>query len=134
VRILRRDASPQLRAPEGGRYLYVLADPRDGNVRWVGGATLPVTRVRKHCTPDARDWTGPPEKSAWIDALCPEGFQPVMILLAVASKRYVLTLEDALIDKLRAKGARLFNRGRWSNHVAAEAGIGPAGVSPDKSA
>jgi len=75
-------------------------------------ATFPALRLRRHCLPDAQDWRLYPEKSAWVEALCAEGYYPVMVLLAVASKAYVLTLEDALIDRLRAQGANLFNRTR----------------------
>jgi len=115
VRILPADAPPNARAPHGGMFLYLLVDPRAshyGEVRWVGVATFPALRLRRHSNPEARDWRLYPEKSAWVEALCAEGYYPVMLLLAVASKEYVLTLEDALIDLLRAQGANLFNRTR----------------------
>lgn len=110
MRILQGDAPPQLRAPAGGRFLYVLGDPRDGSTRWVGIATFPVLRLRRHCLPEARDWRLFPEKSGWVEALCAEGWQPVMVLLCVLPWPYILEVETKLIELMRSRGVSLFNR------------------------
>jgi hypothetical protein len=117
MRVLPADAPQTLRAPDGSRFLYLLVDPTawfirgtDGATRWVGIAKYPVVRLRRHCNPDAGDWRRQPEKSAWIEALCVEGWQPAMVLLAVFPWPYILEVEDALIVRLRTKGVPLLNR------------------------
>jgi hypothetical protein len=97
-----------VRAPEGGKFLYLLVDPRTGETRWVGIATFPVLRLRRHCLPEARDCN--PEKAAWVEELLLEGYQPVMVLLAVLPATSILAAEAALMEKLREHGEPLLNR------------------------
>lgn len=80
--------------------LYVLVDPRDGAIRYVGLASDQAKRLRDHCK-DESDWL----KRRWVLGLRREGLRPVLVDCGGAD-------EDAEAAWIRALSRRcaLFNR------------------------
>ena len=82
--------------------IYVLRDPRNGNVRYVGKSVAPGTRFVSHLN----DPTGC-LKALWIEELAEEGVQPVMQVVEVvpdggnwkrAERRWIKRLLDRGVD------------------------------------
>ena len=92
-------------------YLYTLADPRTGEVRYVGWTGDPKKRLRAHLT-EARDtasWRGRNYKSNWIRSLIRLGIKPSFRVVALLEADEARWAEIKYIASLRMHGARLVN-------------------------
>lgn len=102
------------RKPHVGPWsVYVLRDPRDNTVRYVGATTShPEKRLRQHLT--QRSSAGSPAKIAWIDELSSAGLLCILEVVESVtneahSRSAALERESAWIEKMLAAGANLLN-------------------------
>jgi len=82
--------------------LYVLSDPRDGLVRYVGQSHDPTKRYAEHMSSARHDITG--KKSAaerWLKNLVTDGHAPLMSVVATVRQDLANMLEERLIDYYR---------------------------------
>jgi hypothetical protein len=86
------------------RYVYLLIDPRDGRVRYVGETQNPAFRLERHRRGEVmRTW-------AWSDALKMAGVRPIMRIVAECTDRAASrALEKRWIEESREKHGRLLN-------------------------
>jgi hypothetical protein len=89
-------------------YLYTLADPVTGDVRYVGQCGDVTTRFAGHMH-EARSGSGNPAKSKWIGSLLANGMKPIMTIIAIAPLVDALRIEKTIIRKMRAEGYDLVN-------------------------
>lgn len=87
--------------------IYILVDPRDRRVRYVGQTCDPVARLRSHVSPSSE---ATPEKHAWVDSLRRDGMAPIMIQIgSVPGMCAANEGEKIAIDFYRESGAALLN-------------------------
>jgi hypothetical protein len=85
--------------------VYLLVDPRDGEIRYVGCTTAPQRRFRAHVA-GARYGTMP--KDAWIRELVELGEEPLIELLAGTDNALEsIPLEESWIRRLGIAGCDL---------------------------
>ena len=106
----------------GVTYLYVLEDPRTGEVRYVGVSKDPGNRFSCHVC-DAITKGKHLYTSRWIRKLDRCGLRPTMRVIAVLQTESSAAAEIAYIARLRADGFRLTN--------ATDGGEGTRGLSPE---
>jgi hypothetical protein len=89
-------------------FIYVLLDPRDNGIRYVGLSAYPKQRYIFHCETAGKTNT---PKGRWICALKRLGLMPVLsIRYELPTRDRAIVLEARLIKALRAcKGDRLTN-------------------------
>jgi predicted GIY-YIG superfamily endonuclease len=85
--------------------VYVLRDPRDGAVRYVGMSRSPHRRLAGHLRGNSGPWC-----KAWIRSLQRQGLEPSLEIHGTYSSRARASLAETLcIDALRRMGVRLTN-------------------------
>lgn len=89
-------------------YIYTLASPEDGLVRYVGQTNNPKSRLSAHIS-DARTRPRGSHRSAWVKSLLNKGIKPVMEVIAESTEESANQLEVDFIKLFRACGARLVN-------------------------
>ncbi len=82
-------------------YIYVLAEPSTGDVRYVGCSSNPHQRYARHCANARRRGKRDQEKvAAWINDLAAMSARPYMkIVSTLAPKVDALYVEGILIDR-----------------------------------
>lgn len=94
----------------GLNFVYGLADPLTGEIRYTGGTTQGVKRPKQHTEPYYLKLDGHTHKACWIRKLLSLGLKPDIVVLEQCSSRFdVFRTEQRVIASLRAKGARLTN-------------------------
>lgn len=86
--------------------IYTLADPRDGQVRYVGKTINVEQRLRRHNRPDHT------RKGKWIKSLKSAGLKPTLEILETVQSKTKGDWEDVerfWIESLRQMGFRLTN-------------------------
>jgi hypothetical protein len=108
MRFATFDASTRCaRAPVGTQQaVYVLVDPRDETIRYVGRTRSPVTRAAAHGKPQMACNAA---MRAWSEELCALALVPRLEIVAIDEHRGK-AVETALIRKLRREGFALYNR------------------------
>lgn len=87
--------------------IYILVDPRDRRVRYVGQTRNPAGRVRSHAVLSS-EMT--PRKRAWIESLKRDELSPRMIIIGEEpDARLALEGEQVAISFYAASGADLLN-------------------------
>jgi hypothetical protein len=85
--------------------LYVLQDPRDSGIRWIGQTgKLLCIRKAHHLDGSTNE-----RKDAWILDLLQNGLQPEIKALAILTDADAVPTERRLIQRLIDKGAPLLN-------------------------
>jgi len=84
-------------------YIYVLGDPRDGEVRYVGSADTPTLRYASHLA-DIKSGKTPVYE--WMRELRSQWMKPVMVVLYEAENSLD---EYRTIALLESKGCSLLN-------------------------
>jgi hypothetical protein len=87
--------------------IYALCDPRTGTIRYVGKASDPARRYRRHLK-DGRDGKTD-HKSRWIASLLGAGVAPRLLVLEVCVEAIWKVRECHWIATLRAAGCDLTN-------------------------
>ena len=93
-------------------YVYYLADPRDGEVRWVGITINPVQRFFGHYSP-AHGGNPNAGYRSWLDDMRASGHRPVMGILEILRDVPTPTLKHAekkWMCLMRKQGYKLTNR------------------------
>lgn len=109
-------------------HIYVLIDPRDGRIRYVGKSTDPARRLRFHLWKARAGIVDP--KYAWLRQLIAGRFEPIVNIVETVwntDDRLWWAAESAWIAWYRARGYDLTNielgglgtRNRPRNYVAA---------------
>jgi antitoxin HigA-1 len=92
--------------PIEGYVVYVLKDPRDGSVRYVGSTMRLTVRKSQHLLGNS----SPKSVQSWITELRAAGTEPVMVEIDSARNRsHAYRKERDSIDRLLAEGANLLN-------------------------
>lgn len=90
---------------ESSAFIYVLIDPRNLEVRYVGKTNKPTMRLWQHLHSKTFD-----AKKAWVDELLSQNLKPIMLVVSVLSSEEWKSAEIALIKKYRDAGVPLLNR------------------------
>jgi hypothetical protein len=92
-------------------HIYILRDPRDGVVKYVGQSTNPSYRLRLHVNVARSSKTTPSHKDNWIRQLLKEGLRPLQdILESGFGEDEWKRAEMSWIAKFRESGTPLLNR------------------------
>lgn len=89
-------------------WIYVLIDPRDGRVRYVGKTERPKNRLASHLSP-SRFRQQENHRTAWIGSLLRSGLKPIFKLIDAGIGDGWAEAERAWISEFRANGADLVN-------------------------
>jgi predicted GIY-YIG superfamily endonuclease len=93
--------------------VYLLVDPRDGEIRYVGGSKHVHKRYWEHMgggTPNRA-------KNSWIQELTHENLRPSLeVLVRCETEREMIESEIAWTHRLRAAGCAIFNASRRRAH------------------
>ena len=102
--------------------VYLLIDPRDGEIHYVGGTKQNLNyRLTAHIKEAFRSGTRKNDKSIWIRELYYENLKPMLEpLVSYENARDMAFAESAWIRRLQAAGCQLFNNPR------------PYHIKPDK--
>ena len=91
--------------------IYVLIDPRDESVRYVGISKNPRKRLREHIRCDNIDNPG---KDAWMIDLTQNGLAPILCIIEVADSRALaLKREMYWVDFCKSQGMPLLNHPKY---------------------
>lgn len=88
-------------------WIYVLEDPRTGEVRYVGKTCNPHSRLRYHCK--ASSLQSNSHRSNWIRGLLADGVRPAFRVIDAGMGTGHGLAERAWIREYRRRGARLVN-------------------------
>jgi DNA-binding transcriptional regulator YdaS (Cro superfamily) len=88
--------------------IYALADPRTGEVRYIGKAVDPVRRLQQHLTPFQLS-RYKSKKNSWIKSLLDAGVTPTLHVLELVDYQAANEAEIRWIAKALGMGARLTN-------------------------
>lgn len=104
------------RAPEGFSALYVLIDPIDHAVKYVGQSVSPNERWGGHCGDIRSVWEDIPTaytntaKQEWIMALNETGHKPILNIVDYIPRKVSRQKEYDLIVRMLKHGAPLVNQ------------------------
>jgi hypothetical protein len=85
-------------------FIYALADPRDGALRYVGKSNAPKVRYRRHVTE-----VNTTHRVCWIKGLRLLGLRPTLIILQEVPRETWEEFERAWIQRLKTEGCALTN-------------------------
>jgi len=102
----KRDLRRRKRAL-GIEYIYVLVDPLNNQVRYVGKTWQPKTRIKTHIREAQRMKFA---KDVWISSLISRGKLPILIVVETTSVEFVDSRERYWIAKCITDGCNLTNR------------------------
>jgi hypothetical protein len=88
--------------------IYALADPRTGEVRYVGKAIDPAKRLQQHLSRFQLTYYKS-HKNSWLQSLLDAGVRPTLHILELVASQDANTAEIRWIAKAAAMGARLTN-------------------------
>ena len=88
------------------RYIYVLKDPRDGSVKYVGMTKNPKKRFYDHCRDRKRKNN---KKSTWTNSLFNSGLKPTMEIIKEAESSNIHIWEEYFIAHYKKIGCNLLN-------------------------
>lgn len=94
-------------------YIYILFDPRDGAIRYVGRTVNPEARYRTHCRIRSER---SPVMGGWIEQLAEAGVTPVMEIVAVCDAHEARAREKSFIRAADIPGSGLLNGTHCRNH------------------
>lgn len=100
-------------------YIYVLVDPRNCAVRYVGKTFDPVARFRMHMT-EGRVWPANDSRIGWLKALIAEGLKPRMFVVEVVRYKASKEAEWKWVRHYHRAGADLVNGHGIKSAMAAE--------------
>lgn len=104
-------------------FVYILSDPRDEEIRYVGSTLRPKARLRAHIA-TGRNY--PRTKlQIWIADLLRDGVQPMMGIVAIVIMGDLQQVEYAYCCKLRRRGARLLTQPNANPIASRSAAICP---------
>ena len=88
-------------------YIYALADPKDGRIRYVGKTNQPYTRFKTHLRGDVR-----PDhpKAKWLQSLKLRGLQPSLVILEEVSNDEMDERERQWIRRIAVTSSDLTNK------------------------
>lgn len=89
-------------------HIYVLVDPRDSRIHYVGRTHQPKLRLRGHLA-DARNGKATPKRTKWIQRLAEQGLAPVMVTVELCRWPEAKEREIFWIKLLRKHKAELYN-------------------------
>lgn len=93
-------------------HVYFLIDPRDGEIRYVGGSLYGKKRLLAHVW-ESNGASGGKGKNRWIQSLITQGKIPLAEnFLSFDTKEEMAKAEVDWIRRLRAAGCILFNHNR----------------------
>lgn len=95
--------TPKGRKCDGNEFIYVLIDPRDNAVRYVGKTLRPLNRLREHISSSKN-----PYMRQWIAELRKEGLSPICKFIERTSV-YWNERERFWIAHYLSQGANLLN-------------------------
>lgn len=105
-------------------YFYILIDPRDNTVRYVGQTSDPKARLSAHIRESERVvinyWS---KKHTWVNALLKKDMLPVMKIIdikEITNRSDILSREKELIEAYKAMGHKLTNseyRGPYGRRI-----------------
>lgn len=98
----------QAKKAKASGYIYALADPRTGEIRYIGQTYMPQTRLMGHLS-EARTAYVCLEKRAWLLELMSIGLVPQMIILEQTSQSELRKRERAWVNHFKAQGCDLVN-------------------------
>src|SRR5258706_3676955 len=88
-------------------YIYALADPETGQVRYVGKADKPASRLRNHLTP--RHLAHRTKKNSWLKGLLAKGLRPELVIVDCVEADHWEEVERGWIAYYLADGCDLTN-------------------------
>ncbi len=89
-------------------YVYILVDPRDSRIRYVGQTYDPDRRYKDHLR-SARNGYTSQAKFEWLQSLQQCKMRPAMVIVEVTTGHYALARESYWIARLSFAGAPLLN-------------------------
>lgn len=89
------------------RYIYALADPRDGRVRYIGKTRAPFTRLAAHLRDG--DTSSEHPKAQWLGTLKKWNLQPSLLILEVVPRDLANTSEQRWIRHFAITNTDLTN-------------------------
>jgi hypothetical protein len=92
------------RCPLG--YVYVLIDPRDERIRYVGSSRRPWARLKEHI---AERHNGESNKNDWLCELAASGLRPILRIVLCTSEQSMMPAEYDVLVYCKKRGALLFN-------------------------
>lgn len=101
------DQTPKTEKFNNTCFIYSLADPRTGQIHYVGKANDPKIRIYGHV--DRRRILKKTPKNAWLQELLGKGLEPVLDILETTDAMFWQEREQKWIAAMRAAGAPLTN-------------------------
>lgn len=92
-------------------WIYLLIDPIDDEVRYVGLSVEPQKRFREHCNGDSNKG-----KTEWIRNLKSQNLLPEQLIIDKSTVKKAGNIERALIARFREMGCELFNLDEGGYH------------------
>ncbi|MCB1807812.1 MAG: GIY-YIG nuclease family protein [Candidatus Competibacteraceae bacterium] len=86
-------------------FIYVLADPRDSIVRYVGS----TIDVRRRAKDHQHRQSGQPKLAQWKNSLFDAGLKPKFTLIMICPRHRAKAYERMIIDRYRQLGNNLLN-------------------------
>lgn len=114
--------------------VYVLTDPRDGTIRYVGKTTKPLSeRLAGHLASPTN-----PAMRLWISVLSAQRLVPTITLVSTVAEERLSTEEARQIKRHAKQGHRLFNAPYYHHHLTdltkaqTVPAVAPPALAPDK--
>lgn len=109
VSLYYRERRKRLKSAVKSPCVYVLVDPRDSRIRYVGKTNWPEERFKQHLTDIRLTYTSNDNKKAWVRELLALGLKPLMIILEQCTDDTVDHREWYWLALLKKAGADLLN-------------------------
>jgi hypothetical protein len=100
-------------------WIYVLIDPRTGDIRYVGRTVRPKRRLSQHLAMRDRDQA---PRAVWIRSLVRQGYLPLLEVVQAVPVDFCAEAEAYWIDHFRSLGCALLNKHKevpvgWNEEV-----------------
>ena len=109
VSLYYRERRKRLKSAVKLSCVYVLVDPRDGRIRYVGKTDWPDERLKQHLLDARFSYTPNSEKKAWISELLALNLEPHLIVLEWCTDNTIDRREWFWFTILKRAGAALLN-------------------------
>ena len=90
-------------------YIYILVDPRDSALRYVGRTYFPKLRLEGHIADARQEQTANSRKKEWINDLVSQGINPLLVVIEEADQSISPLREAYWVNLLIENGADLLN-------------------------